>query len=249
MYMNTVSIYGFIKQVAILYPTFIVLFTVRGFFQAWSARLVGDDTPEENGFLTLNPLAHIDIVGSLLFSLLFVSFDYVRQGAQGGLLGALFFLAIIFTGVRPYYPVFADARNFKWPRLGVVVTTLATTFSYLLLTLLSFYALIWGWYFLGDASAAYVIIQQIVESMVQWTMFWAVISLIPIPPFDAAALLPVLFGDFGQDVHDFLEPYGLFILIGLLWIPGISTWFFYVLNTVRIVLSHGLMYLVYMPQM
>jgi hypothetical protein len=245
--MNNVTIYGFIKQVAILYPTFILLFTVRGFFQAWSARLVGDDTPQENGFLTLNPLAHIDVLGSLLFAFLFASIDYVQQGSRGGVLGMLFLLVIIFSGIRPYYPVYPDSRNFKWQRLGVLVTTLATTFSYLFLTLISMYALVWGHQWLGGLSGAFLILQQVTGSVIEWAMFWVVISLIPVPPFDAAALLPVIFGDIGQDVHDFLEPYGIFIFFALLFIPGVSDWFLAVIGAFRALIYQGLISLVYLP--
>lgn len=39
--------------------------TLAGYFQAWVAKKMGDDTPELAGFLTLNPLAHIDILGAL----------------------------------------------------------------------------------------------------------------------------------------------------------------------------------------
>ena len=43
---------------------------LAGCFAAWIALKMGDDTPEQNGFLTLNPLAHIDIVG-LIFMILY----------------------------------------------------------------------------------------------------------------------------------------------------------------------------------
>ncbi len=244
--MNSLYMYGFIKQVAILYPTFVILFTFRGFFQALVARVVGDDTPEENGFLTLNPLAHIDVFGVLLLALLFASLERL-QNVGGGIVSILLFAAIMIIGVRPYYPVFADARNFKWPRLGVVATTLSTTIIYLLLTLASVYALVWGHYYLGGASAAFIIIQQMTGSIIEWATFWAVISLIPLPPFDAAALLPVFFGDMGQELHDFLEQYALFIFFGLFFIPGVSSWFLYALSVLRALVYQGLLYLVIVP--
>jgi Zn-dependent protease len=47
----------------------VVAFTVHEFAHAWSANELGDDTPRLNGRLTLNPLAHLDVVGSLLLLL------------------------------------------------------------------------------------------------------------------------------------------------------------------------------------
>lgn len=43
--------------------------TFAGFFTAWMALQMGDDTPEQEGFLTLNPLAHIDFLGTLFLVL------------------------------------------------------------------------------------------------------------------------------------------------------------------------------------
>jgi Zn-dependent protease len=43
-----------------------IAFTVHEFAHAWTANFFGDDTPRLNGRLTLNPLAHLDPIGSLL---------------------------------------------------------------------------------------------------------------------------------------------------------------------------------------
>jgi len=44
----------------------IIAFTVHEFAHAWTATMLGDDTPRLNGRLTLNPLSHLDPMGSLL---------------------------------------------------------------------------------------------------------------------------------------------------------------------------------------
>jgi Zn-dependent protease len=49
--------------------TLIVAFTVHEFAHAWTADQLGDDTPRLAGRLTLNPLAHLDLLGSLLLVL------------------------------------------------------------------------------------------------------------------------------------------------------------------------------------
>lgn len=46
--------------------TLVIAFTVHEFAHAWSADTLGDDTPRRFGRLTLNPLAHLDPLGSLL---------------------------------------------------------------------------------------------------------------------------------------------------------------------------------------
>ncbi|MCJ7513951.1 MAG: site-2 protease family protein [Anaerolineales bacterium] len=54
----------------------VVAFTVHEFAHAWSANELGDDTPRLNGRLTLNPLAHLDVVGSML--LLLTGFGWAK---------------------------------------------------------------------------------------------------------------------------------------------------------------------------
>jgi Zn-dependent protease len=49
--------------------TLIVAFTVHEFAHAWTADQLGDDTPRLAGRLTLNPLAHLDLLGSLMLVL------------------------------------------------------------------------------------------------------------------------------------------------------------------------------------
>lgn len=49
--------------------TLVIAFTVHEFAHAWTANQLGDDTPRLAGRLTLNPLAHLDILGSLMLVL------------------------------------------------------------------------------------------------------------------------------------------------------------------------------------
>ena len=51
-------------------PAYLLFFTARGYGQAWTARRLGDDTPALNGFLSLNPLAHINIIGFICLIIL-----------------------------------------------------------------------------------------------------------------------------------------------------------------------------------
>ena len=46
-----------------------IAFPTHEFAHAWTANYFGDTTPKANGRLTLNPLAHLDIFGSLIFLL------------------------------------------------------------------------------------------------------------------------------------------------------------------------------------
>lgn len=54
----------------------LIAFPVHEFAHAWSANELGDDTPRLNGRLTLNPLAHLDVIGSLM--LLLAGFGWAK---------------------------------------------------------------------------------------------------------------------------------------------------------------------------
>jgi Zn-dependent protease len=47
----------------------LIAFTVHEFAHAWTANAFGDDTPRMNGRLTLNPIAHLDLMGTVLLIL------------------------------------------------------------------------------------------------------------------------------------------------------------------------------------
>lgn len=69
-----------IIEMVIHYVTLVVAYliaeTLSGAFRAWVAEKAGDDTPAELGFLTLNPLVHIDPLGMML--LLLIGFGWGR---------------------------------------------------------------------------------------------------------------------------------------------------------------------------
>lgn len=56
--------------------TLLIAFTFHEFAHAWTATQFGDDTPRLFGRLTLNPLSHLDVMGSLM--LLFTGFGWAK---------------------------------------------------------------------------------------------------------------------------------------------------------------------------
>ena len=59
-----------IQQFIALFIAYVPTVTIIGFIEAWIITLFGDDTAEENGFLTLNPMRHIDILGVVFLFLI-----------------------------------------------------------------------------------------------------------------------------------------------------------------------------------
>jgi len=52
-----------IRELLTLVMAYFLLVTIAGTFKAWVAKMVGDDTPEQMGFLTFNPLVHTSPIG------------------------------------------------------------------------------------------------------------------------------------------------------------------------------------------
>jgi Zn-dependent protease len=91
--------------------TLIIAFTIHELAHAWTAVELGDDTPRRMGRLTLNPLAHLDFLGSLL--LVFAGFGWAK-------------------------PVMTNPYNFRnGPRLGMALVAAAGPFSNLVMALVA----------------------------------------------------------------------------------------------------------------
>lgn len=154
---------------------------------------LGDDTAKRLGRLTLNPLKHIDPIGSIILPLL---------------------LAIpVLFGVKPMIvgwakPVPYDPSNLKNPKLGSGLIALAGPASNLiivfifalLLKLVAFFQLNLG------LAVAFTIIIFI-------NLLLAVFNLVPIPPLDGSKILFAFLPDRYFQLRNFLEKNSLFLIV------------------------------------
>lgn len=163
----------------------------------WVADRLGDNTARFMGRLTLNPVRHIDPVGTILIPLLLL----------------LFHSPFLFGYARPV-PI--NPRNLRNPRRDMVWVALAGPVTNLLLAVASAILLAivarlpefmaWGAVPLANMAVASIIINLVLF----------IFNLLPIPPLDggrvAVGLLP---GPMAWQLSR-LEPYGFFIIVGLL---------------------------------
>jgi Zn-dependent protease len=132
-----------------------------------AATRLGDSTPREQGRLTLNPLAHLDLMGSIL--LLVSGFGWAK-------------------------PVMVDMRNFKSPRRDMAITALAGPLSNLLMALVLMLILKAGLSFLQPELASEVAYWaiEILITLVSINIGLAVFNLLPMPPRDGSKILGAL---------------------------------------------------------
>jgi Zn-dependent protease len=183
-----INIAGFIISFGFL----IIAMVFHEVAHGWVAYIRGDSTARYSGRLTLNPIAHIDPVGTILMPLmLFIA----TQGR------------FVFGAAKPVPVNFSQLKN---PKVDMMLVGAAGPAANLLLACVS--ALIWR--FVPDFPAAGFIFESIIVTNVVLALF----NLFPIPPLDGSRIVMGLLPRDLAYQYAKIEPYGFFIIMGLLWL-------------------------------
>ena len=215
-------IFSIINNIAILFPVLLIIFTWRGFVQALVAKTMGDDTAQQNGFLTLNPLAHIDLFGMLsMVGILFLLGGLFSSVLPWGVL----LIMLLVLGVRWVIPVSIDENKFKNYRVGGICTALSSSFANLILAFFSV-AILKVVLWLSLPPYAIKTLVQLLGSLIDISLYFVVLGLVPIPPFYGGKVLHYVLPYKAQYIVEWLESYSFFIFLVLFLAPGISDIFF-----------------------
>lgn len=156
---------------------------------AYTAYKLGDGTARFNGRLTLNPLAHLDLFGSIAF--------------------------IVF-GFGWGKPVPVYGSNLRKPKRDMALVALAGPVSNVLLgIILTLLAMILSTVFgmIGFVNNFAFGILIVVQSLAQTSVYWAVFNLLPVPPLDGSRLLEYFIP---YKYYQKIEYYQRYIYIGML---------------------------------
>jgi len=165
---------------------------------AWAADRLGDRTARQLGRLTLNPLAHIDWIGTVLFPLIAISSGIPLIGWAK--------------------PVPVDMRNLRDPRRDFALVALAGPVSNLVLSVV--FGLVFEIY-LRSTDTPGLLAQTLLMAVIINVML-AVFNMIPVPPLDGGNVLMGLVPHSVARSINWLRPYGFLIIYGLL-LTGVLT--------------------------
>jgi len=168
--------------------------TVHEWAHAWVARLQGDFTAEDRGRLSLNPIRHIDIFGTILVPILLLVSTRGRVG---------------FGWARPV-PV--NPYNFKSPRRGVLWVSLAGPLSNICL------ATACGLIIRIAGLSVSQPLGFILASLTIINLYLAFFNLIPVPPLDGSGVVTSLLPIHLAERYEHLGRYGLLVLVALIFI-------------------------------
>ncbi len=179
----------------ILVPVILFSLTIHEYAHALAAYRLGDDTAKRQGRLSLNPLVHLDVLGTLL--LFIVHFGWAK-------------------------PVPVDPRNFRNPKKDMLMVALAGPVSNILTAIAAaviLKAVFENFTAIPPGSGADVAVRMLV-----WFMYigivLAVFNMIPVPPLDGSRVLYGLLPDSLAYRYARFETYGIFILFAFFLFGG-----------------------------
>lgn len=175
-------------QIAITAVVILFVLTVHEFSHALAADALGDDTARRLGRLTLNPLAHLDFLGT-----------------------ALFFIA----GFGWAKPVPVNPYNLRNPKKDMIVIAAAGPLSNLLTAIIGGFvirAAMEGGLLMTQTGE---LVRAILVLLVFYSIALAVFNLIPIPPLDGSRILYGILPDGIAEFYARFEKVGMLVLFGI----------------------------------
>lgn len=184
----------------IRYVVLVILLTFHEWGHAWMAWKCGDDTARNLGRCSLNPMVHVDPIGTFLIPMI-----QIFVPAVGGIL------------IGWAKPVPVNPNNLRNPKLDDILISMAGPWMNLLLAVVLF-----GLAKVGLLAGSLVFAKFCVMSAVL-SLGLCFFNLIPIPPLDGSHVLRVMVGMSNETFYQFAQ-YGFIILILVINLTPIPSW-------------------------
>ena len=200
-----------LQKLIIAAPAMIVAIALHEVSHGYVAFRLGDPTAKLLGRLTLNPIAHIDLFGTIIMPILLYTLTDGR---------------FMFGYAKPV-PI--NPMNFKKPRQGMAISAAAGPITNIVLAFASF--LIMNILFplasllpVTVAETVFKPIILILQASIYWNVVLGVLNMIPIPPLDGGRVLTGMLPSKQAMLFSKIEPFG-FIIVLVLFYTGIANLF------------------------
>lgn len=173
--------------------TLVIALSIHEFAHAWAANELGDDTPRRNGRLTLNPLAHLDVLGSLM--LVFAGFGWAKP-----------------VPIDPY------ALRRRTPA-GVMLVSAAGPLANLIMAILASLPIRMG--LVGGSATIANILPSAGTFLYEFifiNLLLLLFNLIPLFPLDGEKVLEYFLPYRGKEFLHRMRQYGPMLLMGLVFL-------------------------------
>ena len=187
----------FVVSVLIAVVVLLLSLTIHEAAHAWSADLLGDPTAQRLGRVSLNPIVHIDPIGTLLFPLL-----------------ALLSNLPLIGWAKPV-PVNTGNLHPHWAQKYMLIAAAGPASNLLLAVIAAI-----GLQLIGFGGGSTPVTSQLFDFLrvtVVLNVLLAVFNMIPVPPLDGGNVLAGLLRGQAAEVLNRIRPYGIFIIYGLLF--------------------------------
>ena len=190
---------------------FLLSLGIHEWAHAYTANKLGDNTAAFLGRLTINPIKHMDIFGTIIFPIM----------------GLLF--AIPFFGWAKPVPV--NPRNFKNPHRDMAIVAAAGPISNLILAVIFAFLRSLLYPYATPYNPVLTPLYVVCEPAIWINVILAFFNLIPLPPLDGSRILRFLLPYRAGLTFERLEPYAPILLLGIffsgiiriLLIPAMAT--------------------------
>ena len=191
----------FLQIISMLIPVLFAI-TLHEVGHGWAAKQFGDRTAEIQGRLTLNPIAHMDPVGTVLLP------------------GILLYLGGLVFGWAKPVPI--NPMNLRNPKRDMFFVAIAGPVANLLMTFFWSFFFTVSVYLFGNQYYLYPYVMLMAQTGVFINLVLMVFNLLPIPPLDGGRILRSVVNEKIGRTIDLVEPYGFFIVVGLLFLGALQ---------------------------
>ena len=202
-----------------------ILFAIvlHEYAHGWVANKRGDPTAKMEGRLTLNPIAHIDILGTVIIPLVLL----ISSAGQ-----------FVFGYAKPVPVNFSNLRRPKEDMVlvaaaGPITNLIIATFCGMLFrVIVAINPELLLYLKMGGSAVArsniffmmFIPILLMLIAAVKWNVLLAIFNMIPVPPLDGGRVAVGLLPDRQSEKWASLEPYGIFIVIFLVFLDPFGIW-------------------------